>query len=512
MRTVAGGDTMFLESMNKRCGHFLALLAFVNSRQSWQSFMVRPFLADLHSQAAQLEEFLDASNARNNTLWRPFRTMTAAVKRFSDIAYELLHIHNCLPDYKLLVVDANYEKDTQDAIIFTADVISHTASQMLDLASRIGLHQFDSEIADKDYDEHIPPHRLSEDVLRRQTDTVIKTITMLSTTFLNLASESTILHEAANIPPHEYCSYVPQHITEENMRNLELKFHNLQSLYDTYVLETENEQLDDDLPVFRAHITVVLHLLKTATSFTHYYERHQHCAAKDISEIAESLVRPQQLLSILMNYSVRYSSLYINGAEYLCKNMLKRYTEISQIEVPVPSYRGFHVRPATLISKLVFHYGSDVKLDIDGQSYDASSPLEIFRANEKINAQKRKWLINEIIRLKLLPSRLCNTTFSEVIKNVITTMAEQKKIILYENPLQIPEHIEQKDGTIIEKVAEEIARLQAMGKIDIETELRVSFTGDKRVLDDIRLLAESGYGEDNLGNNITLPKELFYLR
>jgi len=32
------------------------------------------------------------------------------------------------------------------------------------------------------------------------------------------------------------------------------------------------------------------------------------------------------------------------------------------------------------------------------------------------------------------------------------------------------------------------------------------------VLADIKLLAESGYGEDKLGNNIPLPEKLAYLR
>ena len=56
------------------------------------------------------------------------------------------------------------------------------------------------------------------------------------------------------------------------------------------------------------------------------------------------------------------------------------------------------------------------------------------------------------------------------------------------------------------------ARLLAIGKIDINVELRAKFTGDKRVLADIKLLAESGYGEDNFGNNIVLPEKLVYLR
>jgi hypothetical protein len=81
--------------------------------------------------------------------------------------------------------------------------------------------------------------------------------------------------------------------------------------------------------------------------------------------------------------------------------MLKRYAEVGQVEVSVPNYRGFHVRPATLVAKIVAHYGSDVRMELDGQSYDASSPLELFRANERINAWKRRWLAHEIAQLTL---------------------------------------------------------------------------------------------------------------
>ena len=42
--------------------------------------------------------------------------------------------------------------------------------------------------------------------------------------------------------------------------------------------------------------------------------------------------------------------------------------------------------------------------------------------------------------------------------------------------------------------------------------MKVTFIGDKRVLNDIKLLAESGYGEDKFGNNVALPDELSYLR
>jgi hypothetical protein len=90
-------------------------------------------------------------------------------------------------------------------------------------------------------------------------------------------------------------------------------------------------------------------------------------------------------------------------------------------------------------------------------------------------------------------------------------LAEQGKVIIYQQPLQVSDEFS-REGILLEKVTKEIAKLQATGQLDIKTELCIAFVGDKRVLSDLELLAQSGYGEDHFGNNIALPKELAYLR
>jgi hypothetical protein len=49
------------------------------------------------------------------------------------------------------------------------------------------------------------------------------------------------------------------------------------------------------------------------------------------------------------------------------------------------------------------------------------------------------------------------------------------------------------------------------GKIKKEGIRKVKFKGDKRALDDLKILAEVNYGEDHMGKGIPLPKELSYL-
>ena len=131
------------------------------------------------------------------------------------------------------------------------------------------------------------------------------------------------------------------------------------------------------------------------------------------------------------------------------------------------------------------------------------------------NARKRRWLAEELDRLKLIPPQTDKTAeldIKTIVQKIITTLAKQNKVILYEQPLQMPEEPARKEGILFEKVTDEIARLLALGKIDINIQLTVKFVGDKRVLDDIKLLVNSGYGEDNHGNNIALPEKIAYLR
>ncbi len=151
-------------------------------------------------------------------------------------------------------------------------------------------------------------------------------------------------------------------------------------------------------------------------------------------------------------------------------------------------------------------------MQMDEEDYDACSPLELFRANEKINAQKRRWLASEIVHLKLVQEQAGQSNIEPVVRGVVLALAERGKLILYEQPLQLPDEPTGKEGTLLEKVIDEMARLLAMGKIDVDANLTAMFIGDKRVLADIKLLAESGYGEDKFGNNVPLPDKLVYLR
>jgi hypothetical protein len=261
---------------------------------------------------------------------------------------------------------------------------------------------------------------------------------------------------------------------------------------------------------------VMFHLLEIGTELAHYCERHLRLQSTDPAARRQAVVDAHAPLAVLMGFAFTYCSLYLVCGRRLCQEMLKRYAEVGQVEVPVPNFRGFHVRPSTLVAKVVAHYGSDVRLELDGQSYDAGSPLELFRANEKINSRKRRSLVKEIAGLPLRQEICTPEAMRTAVLEVVFALAERGKLVIYEQPLSLSDTLsdtfDARDGGLLEQVSAEITRLQAAGQIDINTDLTVSFVGDKRVLADIELLAKRGYGEDSFGNNIPLPKKLSYLR
>ncbi len=506
----------FLAMMQDRMQAMLSLLLYLSKCEPSRVALTRPLLGNLLSEAVQIEEILDSYDAAKNRRWSHVRSLTAAAKTFADASYELLHVRHRLANYRLLPVQHDFITASNDALALIGHILVNVAREMVAEANALGLTieergEIPSKYTEPTLKGHLP-HDCSTRLAATEADIVAETVTTLATEFLNLASSSEDVRAASRAKPEEYELCLTASLREESLRRLELRFHNLQSQYDTYVSGTEVESQDTDLPVLRGQASVVFHLLKIATLFAHFYERHVNRQPSPTAGHSTPVVERHELLNSLMKYAITFIDQYIGCAVSLCQDMLKRYAEVGEIEVPIPRYRGFHVRPSTLVSKLVLHYGSRVQMRLGDETYDAGSSLDLFRANEKINAEKRRWLALEIVRLDLLPGKSDPADIVAVVRNLVLTLAAKGKLILYEQPLQLPDNLCPTEGTVIEKVTAEMGRLLAMGKIDIGTDITATFIGDQRVLEDIRLLAQHGYGEDSFGNNIALPDKLAYLR
>ncbi|HET9599303.1 MAG TPA: hypothetical protein VFP65_27265 [Anaeromyxobacteraceae bacterium] len=461
----------------------------------------RPHLAVIQSQATVVEELLDAYGALRNERWRAFRGVIAALKLFARVDYALVHLVQAAPHYRLLSVEGDLGEALSDARRLTARVLQTASRRLAEAAAPLGLRPAPANACE----DALPPGRLPQDCALRHVGDVAGTVARLATAFLNLAEEAGPLEVAATALPRE-----------SELRRVAEDFHNLQALYDTDVASTDAERADPDLPSLRGHASVVYHLLEVATDLTHYRERHvAHAApvngpgrlfARDPDCIAPEAL--ERVLRGALSFAVRY----VLAGRALAQRLLARYAEAGDITVPVPRYRGFHVRPSTLVARVAHHYGSPVSMTLDDEIYDASSPLELFRANEHINAKKRRWLAQEIGSLVDGAEERLGEDLARAVRSVLMRLAEEAKVVLYEQPLPRVDAPREEGQPVLSFIVDAVARLQALGKIDIVATVTATFRGDRRVLADLRLLAESGYGEDAYGNNVALPEALGYLR
>jgi hypothetical protein len=470
------------------------------------------FLGRSNSHASRLEEVLDHYNAKNNREWAPFRENIAAIKSFTSMFYITLHLKSTSPQYNLRYGIETFLKDTDDTLEIFYDVLICSFRELVKISKKKGL-KICTDIDKKDpFTVTFPEGRLESDVKKKKITSPEKVIVNLATSYLNLASESVLLDDDELFHKKNHSELVPDILDENKLRDMENRFHNLQSLYDTYISNTDIEDHDEDLKLIRGHASIVYHLLEAATCLIHYYERHMMIFSESTSKTFKPPISQKKILGLLINYFLNYAGQFLNGGVKLCKAVIKKYAEEGSVVVGVPGYRGFHVRPSTLVSKIVQHYGSDVYLVMGDEKYNASHPMDLFRVNEKINAEKRRNLAKNIYSLKAINDPECNNNFNRGLKEVFHELLEENKIVNYSTEFSLPDIQSISEETLGEFANRAIAFLLAQGKIDLRTDLKVSFEGDKRVLADLELLARSGYGEDSYGNNTVLPKELSYIR
>ncbi len=473
--------------------------------------LTRPLLAVILSEATQLEELLDAYGALRNERWRRFRSLVAAMKLFAHVHYSLLHLVRSAPSYRLLPVEGDLASALLRARRFTARALHIGSRRLLEIAGRLGLAPRAADVPE----ERLPAGLLPQDCPRRRVADVAGTVAKLATAFLNLSEEASALGAETWAGARE-CQ--PEVLPDEaELRRHGEDFHNLQALYDTHVAHTDAENADPELLSLRGHASAVYHLLDIATDLTHYRERHVVHVMPDYEAVRllanrPDCIPPEELESVLRDCTLAYAARYVFAGRSLAQQLLRRYAEQGEITVPVPRYRGFHVRPSTLIARVAYHYGSAVSMTLEGETYDAASPLELFRANEAINAKKRRWLAQEIGRLVDGAEERLGDDLVRAVRNILMRLSEEAKVILYEQPLPAIESQLGDRQPVLSFIVDAVARLQALGKIDIVRSVTATFRGDRRVLADLELLAANGYGEDAYGNNIALPEALSYLR
>lgn len=512
----------FQKIMQACSARMLELVQSVVSYQMEPQGIDRMLLDYLAVESCAVEEFLDLANAQGNRYWYSYRRAVAFLKNFSQICHILISVQENTHRWELLEVPEKFAADTEECLQNLRELLLAGCNYCILEAQKHHIYKEMPLVALAAAATGSPISMKQTVILpmtrrvRHETKPSL-TVIALATKFLRLSERNSLLDiytQSETVP--SLLDLSPKIFTEEDVRLMQTHFHNMQSMYDTFVYGSDISSQNPNINVLYNHISLILSLLDSATLCVHYYQRHVH--QKISSCLLQELEIPNgmEILDKVVTYSLSYADYFRKVARNLCQDMLKQYAELGSITVNVPNYRGFHVRPSTLIAKIVAHYGSDVTMKLDNVSYDAKMPLELFRANEELNAQKRRQIFSLLTQNEIIyQHEEMPQTFEQkrqMARDVILDMFEKKQLVVYDTDFSFSDISDMENESYFEFVKRVMIRYMAMGKMDAQIDASVTFEGDKRVLQDIKILAENSYGEDIYGNNIVLPPELSYLR
>lgn len=508
----------FLEIFQKQTSEIMKICSYLNEKETEDSPFTKRFYGNVTTQARILEDFLDDYGAKNNRTWVYFRELVASARYMGFCSYMLQHVRNrySLYDVKNIKEKEFLEKTAKTQEFFNT-AIKNVFRSICNEGTHLGLPIPEERLKEDDFldvaSNKMLPHNLGDDFSSREEENVVK----IASEYLNILRDHEDLLFDRHHTVQEITALIPEYLSEEKLRRFELRVHSLQSLYDTYLKNTKIETIHPTLNSMRGFVSVALHLAEMATTLIHFYERHEsELRQETVRASIEHIIDKEMILDCIVNYCLFYCFKHLSRGITLAQSFLKSFVVIDSIKVPIPTYMGFHVRPATMVMKIVKHYGSEVKMRIDSEEYDAGSALDIFRANEKISAQKRQLILE-----KIHPLRAKGEIKQDEIKQ---TVLQELDRLMKEGWLSSFEELTLEDLTceteessiqaeeLKPMVAKEIKRLMAAGKIDIKIDIHATFKGDSRALKDIETLARANYGEDAVGNNIDLPTQLEYLR
>lgn len=390
------------------------------------------FYMHLIKESQELEDFLDDHGARTNKIWVYFGELVASARNFGRVAYTLLHILRRYNFYSLENSQiTDFLPNAKNTLVFLNQSIISIFEEIKKECKKLGLHLPNEKISDEDFQEINPtkvlPHNIDEEEGVDEKKNSVK----IATDYLNLVKRFPLSEFKKLFAPQELENIIPCKVSEDKLREFQYSIHNLQSIYDTYIKNTILESENPALKKLRGYIAISLHLLEMACWLSHFYERHESKIRHEkTKKKIEKIINKEQLLESTLNFSLYYAYAYLlEGAEQ-ARSILETYTEIDRIELKVPEGLGFHLRPSTLVAKIVNYHGTPVTMIVKDKRFNASSPIELMWAGGMLKREK----INTII-----------------------------------------------------------------------------FEGDKRVLQDLKILSDVNYGEDIMGQSIDLPSELSYL-
>jgi len=417
-------EERFLRAANNAAVDILRISQCLADKKMARKLMNKRLFYVIYVTARELEDFLDDHEAKNNRTWYYFRELVASAQAFGFAAFLVEYIETRYLGVQDKEIFQDYFTKTKKYKQYFKRVLIYIFKLIQEEAYRLKISFPPKGLSEKYYYD-IPPNKILPPTFDEEVKNDKENIIKICSQYTNTTEEFEELKCNRFYSPKQLLEMVPEKVNEEMIRKFELSMHNLESVYDTYVKDTTLEAKDPLFNQLRTQISINLHLLEIARSLVHFFERHEK-----INTLLENEIKSNNIPTAVVNWALYYTNQIMQASKGLTDEILQKYAPMDSIELPVPKNLGFHLRPSTLVAKVVNHYGSNVYMMVGNDKFDAKSVLSVTWAGGKIAREK------------------------------------------------------------------------------IED---VTFVGDKRTLEDLKILASVNYGENHMGKDRPLPKKLSYL-
>lgn len=378
-------DTVIAEEefqplLEKEATDFFRSYNFFHSKEN-SSFFKR-FFASLHDASHQLESFLDDYGARNNRCYSYFTEIVGLIRILSEIAYILKHVLIRYPSYTLGDDREQFlffHKGAEKILTFCNENLGDLLEQAIEeYTSNLGAQVPPEEIVvatigDEPSKKHLP-HNLDEKELIQEKQKVAE----IATRFLRFSEQFRSFLRDLTDARLEVDHFVLDRCTEEELEKFETNVRAIQLKYDAHIKNTLSEAKNPELRPLRGHISMVLHTLEIAALFARFRERcTESIKYESICARIAKIIDTEKVILFTGKYLLPNIRKYLENGDRIAAQLLGEFTRVREYSFEIPKNVVLHARPATLIVKIVNHYGTPVSLTIGGESCDAGSMIRV---------------------------------------------------------------------------------------------------------------------------------------
>jgi phosphotransferase system HPr-like phosphotransfer protein len=387
LKTISRAE--FIELVNAFADELLDICQFFVSQYDEKLPDTERLFARLAYASKLVEDLLDYHGAKNNQLWYKYRELVASILNFSAAGFTMKHIVSRISFYEIGAA-SSFIFASQLVHRFLINTLTNLCQELISETKKLGLKLSPPTLVREQFSNLSSNRFLEFDILPQDLYDAKQHIVRITTAYLNIVRDFESLGFFKRFPAEERTLLIPSKINEEILRKYEMIIHNLQSSYDTYI--GRDFSRSTEFKSLRDHISISLHLLELSGRLSHYFERHLYDVGRngvylEVQQLLGKIINTEFLMDAIINYAVYSCNEFLSKGKSLAQRLLNQFIEHDEITVGVPVKLGFHSRPCMLVAKIVQHYGGQVEMIVDGDTFDAGSILDLQWAGGKVHRE-----------------------------------------------------------------------------------------------------------------------------